>query len=314
MTTKYAVGIDIGATNFRMGVVSSEGKILNRHLAEVGRERKPDDVVRLLATHIAAFKKEWPDIRGVGVGFSGIVDEKEGIVYKSPHYPDWVDVKLKELLFDTFGLKVELDNDANLVAIGEGWQGAGKGLENFLMVTLGTGIGGGIICNGKIWRGDRGFAGEIGHILVDFNGPKCECGSHGCWEMYASATGIRQLVRDSGDAQKKKFLAAIKCDPERITPLIMYNMAKEGDIFASVIWKKFGAYLGAGIASLVNASGIMNVVIGGGVSRAWELFITEAKKELGKRTYKKTASMVKLLKATLGDDAGILGGAASILR
>lgn len=311
---KLAIGIDVGATNFRLGVVSGEGKILEKYSARVGPKRGPADIVGLLAARVEKLKSNWPEVIGVGIGFPGIVDFEKEIVYQAPHYPGWVEVDLKKLLFEAFGMSVWLDNDANIVALGEGWQGAGRGLDNFLMVTLGTGIGGGIVCGGDIWRGDNGFAGEIGHTLINFGGPKCECGSRGCWEMYASATGLKYLVENSHEPDKKKLSAAIENDYDRLTPALLHDLAKDGNIFASVIWKKFGAYLGAGMASLVNTLGIMNIVIGGGISRAWDFFITEAEKELGRRTYKKTAEMVRLNKACLGDDAGVLGSAKIVFQ
>lgn len=314
MANRHAIGIDVGATNFRLGVVSDGGIIEDRHMSEVGRARSPHHIVDLLAKCIEAMRKNAPDIAGVGVGLPGIVDGQSGVVYASPHYPDWRDVGFKKLFEGAFLLPVALDNDANMVAAGEGWLGAGKELENFIMVTFGTGIGGGIVCNRQVWHGDNGFAGEIGHILVDFNGPRCECGSRGCWEMYSSAVGIRHLVADSSnDSNKERFLKCVDGDCDRVTPELLYKMAKEGDIFASIIWKKFGVYLGAGVASLANAFGIMNYVLGGGICRAWEFFINEAKAEIKRRTYKKTAGLIKLHRAKLGDDAGVYGSARTLL-
>lgn len=314
MNDQNAIGIDLGGTNFRLGVVSHTGEISQRFVSEVGKKKTPDDIVKLLTKHVTEIKNKTPNLKGIGVGIPGIVDAETGVVHSSPHYPEWSNVKFKELFEGAFGMPVSLDNDANMVALGEGWLGAGKDMKNFVLLTLGTGIGGGIYCDGKIWHGDHGFAGEVGHILIDFNGPHCNCGSRGCLEMYASATGLKKLIEDSGDKNKERFLELVGDNLEKVTPAFLYDRAKEGDIFASVIWKKFGSYLGAGLASIVNTLGITNIIIGGGVSRAWDFFIRDTEKEFKRRIYKRTSSLVKIHKTALGDDAGIIGAARVVLK
>lgn len=309
MSAKCTLGIDLGGTNFRIGIVSADGTILRVEKTPVGQKRTAADIVKLMSGGVKKMRSECQDVTSIGIGIPGIVDSDEGVVFKSPHFPDWSDVKFGPMISQETGMSVVIDNDANMVAVGEAWLGAGSGLENFVMVTLGTGIGGGIICNGHIWRGDHGFAGEVGHTLINFDGPACNCGSRGCFEMYASATGLKHLVEDSSDPSKPKFMKIFHNEIERVTPKAIYDLAREGDIFASAIWKKFGVYLGAGLAGIVNTLGITNIVIGGGVSAAWDFFIKETQKELSRRTYKKTASLVRLHKAKLGDEAGILGSA-----
>jgi len=312
MDERFAIGVDLGATNFRLGVVSDKGKILESHMGEVGKVRDPETVVKLLESHVKRLRDAWPDLVGAGVGIPGIIDQGEGIVYQSPHYPHWKDVGFAKIMGQAFDLPVVIDNDANMIALGEGWQGAGKDLNNFLMITLGTGIGGGIVYDGRIWHGDHGFAGEIGHMVIDFEGPLCNCGGRGCWEMFASATGIKYLVENLDEPHKETFLKSIHSDYNKVTPALLFDLAKDGDIFSSLVWKKFGSYLGAGCASLVNVLGIMDVVIGGGVSRAWDFFIAPAEKEFARRTYKRTANLVKFHRAVLRDDAGIIGSARSV--
>lgn len=312
MIERFAVGIDVGATNFRLGVVSEDGRILSKHMAVVGQARRPKDIAFLLKRHLDELSMEYPNIIGVGAGIPGIVDHKSGVVYKSPHYLEWVDAHFKKIFEDAFRMSVVLDNDANMAALGEGWMGAAKGLENYVMVTLGTGVGGGIVVDGQLWHGDMGFAGEIGHMVLDFGGRPCPCGGRGCFEMYASASGLSNLIANTKDADRKRLASAVGSDFSRVTPELLYELARDGDIFSSVIWKKFGAYLGAGLASVVNVTGIFNVVIGGGIVRAWDFFIGEAEKEFRKRIYKETASHVKLLRAELLDDAGILGAAREV--
>ena len=309
MQKNLIIGVDIGSTNFRLGVVTPEGEIVARRINAVGHERQPGHVVEQIATHVRELREEFPEIKGVGVGIPGIVDSTSGVVCRAPHYPGWIDAPFQKLFEEAFDLKVYLDNDANMIACGEGWLGAGKGVQNFLMVTLGTGIGGGIVRDGKIWHGDNSFAGEIGHVLVDFYGPTCNCGSRGCLEMYASATGLHHLVKEADDPPKDLLLKRVDQDLDRVTPEILHELALDGDIFSSIIWKKFGAYLGAGMASLVNTLGMTHVVIGGGVSRAWYFFTDEMHKEFGRRTYPETARRTTFVRTKLSDNAGILGSA-----
>jgi len=245
----------------------------------------------------------------VGIGAPGIVDFERGVIVKSPHYSDWKGFPLKTDLSKAAGLPVILDNDGNMIARGEGWQGAGKGLKNFVMMTLGTGIGGGIVINGEVFHGDLGFAGEIGHIVINFNGKVCECGGRGCWENIVSSEGVRYLMSKSDDPNKEKFLEQFNGEVDKVSAKKLHAMAEDGDIFASGIWRNFGAYLGAGIASLVNVLGINTFIIGGGLSSAWNFFIAEAKREIPKRTYKETAALIDLKRAALGEAAGIIGAA-----
>lgn len=314
MNDEYAIGIDLGSTNFRIGVVSADGVVHERYMEEVGHLRDSEEIVELLSLHVNRLKDVWKSLKGAGVGIPGIIDKERGILHQSPHYPKWNDVRFSSLFGEAFGMPVTIDNDANMIALGEGWKGAGRGLGNFLMVSLGTGIGGAIVLDGKIMHGDRGFAGEFGHMVIEFDGPVCNCGSRGCLEMYASATGLKYMVEHSNEPHKETLLKTVGNNFEKVTPAILYDLAKDGDIFSSVIWKEFGSCLGAGIASLVNALGIFNVVIGGGISRAWDFFISSLEKEFKKRTYKRTGEIIRLHPAELGDDAGIIGAGRTILQ
>lgn len=319
----YAIGVDLGGTNCRLGVVNGDGDIVHQETFAVGSERTHKAIVNLLAKKIneicstpanglVAGGAKY-EVRGAGVGAPGIIDFGRGTIIRSPHYPAWHNFELRKELSDALGMKVVLDNDANMIANGELWKGAGRGHNNFIMITLGTGIGGGIIADGRVFHGDEGFAGEIGHQVMQFDGQKCDCGGRGCWETIVSINGLKWLAGTSDDPRKDNFLKRFHGDAEKITPKSLFELAGDGDIFAGVVWKKFGAYLGAGIASLVNVLGIHTVVIGGGISHAWDFFIGEAKREIARRTYKETAARVVLKRAELGDAAGIIGAANAVL-
>ena len=319
MIMKYAIGADLGGTNFRAAAISEKGTISHRVKVPSGASIGRKHVTNLIISHINEIKEKLKggdhSVVGVGIGIPGIVNSDQGIVYQSPHFPDWRKFDVRSVLEKGIGGKICVDNDVNMVALGEMWKGAGKGHKNFVMLTLGTGIGGGVIIDNKIHHGDSGFAGEMGHIIIERNGPRCNCGGKGCLEMYASATGIRLMIEKSkNELPKKKFLKRFNiADESRITVKDVHQAALDGDIFAATLFKKVGAYLGIGIASLVSALGIETIVIGGGVSKAWDFFILEAKNEIKKRIFGETAKRIKLLKAELGDDAGILGSATRSL-
>ncbi len=311
MAKSLTISVDLGGTNLRAALVSETGEILQR-------VRMPSDPLKgkdhVLASVLGAIRElaapVSKKIRGVVLGFPGIVDPEKGIVYQSPHFPDWKDLDLYGFFKPELAWPVRADNDANLAAMGEAWKGAGAGLKNFVMLTLGTGVGGGIVIEHRVFHGDRGFAGELGHIIIDTEGPECACGGQGCLEMYVSATGIRRLVDESDDAPgRDRLLETLGIPIERLTVEHLHKAALDGDIFSNVIFKKMGYYLGIGLASLVNTLGIESFVLGGGVSGAWDFFIEPAKKELAERTYREIARSVQIHRAVLGDDAALLGGA-----
>jgi len=315
----YVISVDLGGTNLRVGLVRENGVVESRE--RFPSESRSEGAVILervaQAVKAAAAKVEALNgtIAGVALGFPGIVDPGKGVVYQSPHFPDWKDLEILPYFKNELPWPVILDNDANFVALGEGWMGAGRGLKNFVMMTLGTGVGGGIVIDGRVWHGDGGFAGEVGHICIETEGPQCACGSRGCLEMYVSATGILRLVEASDhpegrDALLEKFGRPLA----RLTVEDLYKAAMDGDIFSNVIFKKMGYYLGIGIASLTNAFGIENFILGGGVSQAWDFFIEPAKKELSERTYRETARRVRVHRAQLDDDAGLVGGASHYFK
>lgn len=293
---KYIIGIDLGGTNCRFGLVSLNGRILKQFSVKVGDNRDHGSITKLLSQGIS--KLQTGKILGVGIGAPGIVDFDRRMIVSSPHYPAWHNFKLAEKLSKKCELPVVLDNDANMIALGESWIGAGKGIKNFIMITIGTGIGGGIVIDNKVFHGDNGFAGEIGHQIIQYDGQKCDCGGKGCWETLVSIEGLKKLTTKLG--------------LENVRPRELSKIALEGNRSAKLAWKRFGSYLGAGITSLINILGIHTVIIGGGIGRGWDSFIDDTKNEIPKRLYKESTKRLVLKKAKLGDDAGILGSAATV--
>lgn len=312
-SSNCVLSVDLGGTNLRVAAVGEEGTLLER--VEEPSDARAGSAVVLKKTAEAlkrvAAKVQGRKISGVALGFPGIVDPSKGIVHRSPHFPDWKDLDILSFFKNEFPWPVVVDNDANLAALGESWKGAGKGLKNFLMMTLGTGVGGGLVIDGKVFHGDRGFAGEIGHLCIETDGPPCACGSRGCLETFISATGIRRLAEISDQVDgREQMLAKVGKPLARTTMKDVFEAALDGDIFANTLFKKMGNYLGVGVASLVNVLGVETVIVGGGVAEAWDFFIEPAKKELSQRTYEETSRSVKLVKSVLGTDAALIGGAA----
>lgn len=307
---KRVIGIDVGGTNLRGALVSTDGKIINRMKiasdADKGIDAVIDNLVRLIKGISGG-----EEVSAVGFGIPGIIDFKAGIITQAPNICNVNNYPIRENLRARLGdaIPVIIENDANCAAVGEWWMGAGKDAGSLVMITLGTGVGGGIILDGKLWRGADGFGGEVGHMTIYPDGPRCNCGNYGCLEVYSSATGIRRMVRETlSDPDTKTALRELVRDedPGRIPEAVM-KAALEGDRAALGIWEQFGTALGIGTASLVNILNVEMIVLGGGVSLAWDMFIDRAVAELKRRALRAPAERVRVMKSVLGDDEGIIG-------
>ena len=308
------VGIDLGGTNVRLALVSFDGDILYkvRYPTRVGDGL--ESIIGKLSEQIAESCNQGHEVKAVGIGTAGAVLFEEGIVTSSPNFPDWKDVELKAHLEHGLEkekpLRVVVDNDANAMALGEAWRGVAKGLDSMICFTLGTGVGGGIVLGGKIWRGALGMAGEVGHITIDPEGPDCNCGSRGCLEAYASATGLSKWVRFALTGGDGSMLREVAESVNGVIPAReIYECAIKGDRLAGDAWKWFGWALGIGVADVISVLNVEIVVIGGGVGRAWELFSDAMLREVRSRVYSMAGSSTQVQPAMLGDDAGVLGAA-----
>lgn len=309
---RFVIGIDLGGTNIRSAAVDEDGAILARdkRSTEVGNGKEA--VITNILNSIKEVKKRSYDgkLSGIGIGVPGVIFFEKGIVSQSPNFPDWRDFNLKERLEKDIHLPFFIENDANAAAVGEWWKGAGKGVSSFCMLTLGTGIGGGIMLNNKIWHGEDGMGGELGHIIIEPDGHPCGCGGRGCLEQYASANAIVRMAIDAFFSSEASMLREIcKDNHDNISSEILYNLAEGGDYMAKDIFKKMGRYLGIGIVSLIHIFNMEAAIIGGGVADAWKYFIEQAKAEIKNRAYRAPGQKVKIEKALCGDDAGILGAA-----
>ncbi len=310
----FVIGVDLGGTNLRAAGVDDSGKILVSRSAPVG-DKSSSAVVAAIAGSVSEIANDIGSKPvAVGCGVPGIVDAENGVVHASPNFPAWSEEKLRDAVCSKVGVPVAMENDANCFALAEAMLGAGRGHRNVVMLTLGTGIGGGLVFDGKVFHGDSGFAGEVGHIVVEPDGEPCGCGGRGCLERYAASHAFAVHARRLPNAENASLLAAAGVDASAITPELAARLADEGNESAAVLWNEFGRYLGIGIATLVNILGVFTFVIGGGITKSWDRFISAAKAAALSHTYARHAAYLKLLRAGLGDNAGVIGAAIEARR
>ncbi len=304
------IGVDLGGTNLRSALLSPEGNLLNKHSEPTHASDGWKKVVERLVHNIEQQKESAGrmglSVAAVGVGAPGIIEAATGVVVKSPNFPDWNKLPLRNELERALDLPVTIENDANAAALGEQWRGAGKGIGSMILLTLGTGVGGGIVLNNQIWQGADGMAGELGHMTIIPDGRQCGCGNTGCLEMYASARGIVRSYRE-----RKSHASAAA---EEITSEHVYEAARGGDADALAVMKDMGRMLGIGIANLINIFNPEMIVIGGRVKDAWSLFINATLEEIKRRSFEVPAGRTRIVPSQLGDDAGIVGAAAAALQ
>lgn len=309
----FAIGIDIGGTHFRLAVVDEKGKygIIKKFPTEshLGPHRIIDRVLSAISEVAAVAPGK---LAGVGVGIAGAVDHIKGVVRFSPNLPGWNYIPIAEIMQTRLRCPVAVDNDANLIAFGEKRFGAGRPYENFLLITLGTGVGGGLILRNEIWHG-CGTAGEIGHMTIERLGARCKCGNYGCLETIASANGLVRMAREGLKSGKVGPLAQqISSDPAALSARLIAAMADQGEQWAVELFQEFGKALGIAIANVMNLLCLEAIIIGGGISEAWELFIDPLHTEYARRVMPETKADVPVVPWALKDAAGIVGAAALI--
>lgn len=308
---QYCFGVDLGGTTVKIGLFDPEGTVLEKWEIPTRKDDNGNNILPDIAAAVLGKMEEMNIQReaviGVGIGVPGPVND-EGVIFKAVNL-GWGVMNISEVLGGLLQLPVKAGNDANVAALGEMWCGGGKGYDNMVLVTLGTGVGGGIIVNGKILTGATGAGGEIGHIhMADDEPDTCGCGNHGCLEQYASATGIVRLAT--------RKLAATTEDSvlrnEEVTAKAVFDAVKAGDKVACEIAEEFGVYLGKGLAAIAGVVNPGAFVIGGGVSKAGDILLDYVSKNYVKYAFHACRDAAFKL-ATLGNDAGIYGAAKLVL-
>ena len=330
----FSIGVDLGGTNLRIAAISTEGQLLEKITLGVKVALGRDHVIGEMCDAIRRLSEQYRSggkFVGAGIGVPGIIDREAGMMRKSANLPGWSDYPVRDEIERRLGARVFLDNDANFAALGEKWLGAARDADNMAMITLGTGIGGAIILNGKIFYGMSGMAGEFGHVTIEPNGVPCGCGNRGCAERYASATAVVRMAREAIESGAAPALAkAASSDPE-FSARSIYHLAIQGNADAQRIFQRFGQALGILLADLVNILDLDMFVIGGGVVSAWEAFAPQMFAELRERSLVYAASAPEdllgkkqgasaqiaaytgkttmITRALLGSDAGLYGAA-----
>ena len=304
MNKKLAIGVDLGGTNLRTALVTSEGTII-RKKKEPTSERLLNSLVSLIES---LFSK---DVAGIGLGVAGLIDRASGTVLHSPNIPVLNGVNLIKEMNSKFKIPVFIENDANVAALGEKWIGSGKEFSDFVLFTLGTGIGGGIIKGNRLLT----VAAEVGHMTIRADGEKCFCGNSGCLETTASARAIISKVISSLERERESMLRQLKGGNfYKLTAEDIYRAALEGDSLAREVLKEAGRGLGIGIANIINILSPQAIILMGGLIGAWDIYMQEAIKEASKRAFRELFDGVKIIPSLLGDDAGVIGSAGLVFQ
>ena len=315
-TEKFWIGIDVGGTTIKSGAVTRTGKILNQVVADARSKDGPKAAIgQILFTIDELFKKhDRAYCAGIGIGCPGVVGLDNDTVSYPPNFSDWRDVKLATEIRKKLPFNVTVENDANVAALAEAMHGAGKDCKDFLFVIWGTGVGGGIINDHKIYRGPNGGAGEIGHLSVNFNGPLCNCGNLGCVEAYIGQRYLSQRTREVISQNTKSLMVdMVNGDLDKIEPVIIAKAAEQGDTVAKDILTEAGTLLGYALASAMNVLDLNVAVIGGGISAAPEFVYDAMKQALQSRVLKPHRPYIRILRASLGNSAGIIGAASLLM-
>jgi glucokinase len=296
--SEYSIGVDMGGTNLRAAAIDGQGKLLDKIAGSTelraGRDAVIDDMVQSIETLRARLGEH--NLRGIGIGLPGFILMDKGIIVGSNNMPEFENYPVRDEIEKRLGAKVILENDANAAALGEKWMGAGREVDDLVLLTLGTGIGGGIIVDGKVLHGQLGMAGELGHLTVVPNGNPCGCGNRGCVEKHASATAIAAMAR----------LIGLGHD---LTSEDVYKLAVEGNDRARAIFISMGEALGVALANMINIFNFPLYLLSGGPLPAWDFFAPAMLEEVTRRSFTYRHSPTRIEKATLGNEAGLYGAA-----
>jgi len=314
---RAALTVDLGGTKIMAAVVLPDGKLLLRNycltMADKGPEIVIDRIIFAVNETMARAQLKGSELIGLGIAAAGILDTKKGIVTTSPNLPHWYNVPLRDILTEKLDVITYIINDANAATLGEHRFGAGRGLDNMVYLTVSTGIGGGIIVDGELYSGADGCAGELGHMTIEVNGPQCHCGNFGCLEALASGWAVaKAAITRINSGEKSSIIELADGTLESISAEIVAEAARQGDRLAIDIVAEAANYLGVGLANLVNIFNPELIVIGGGLSKMGGMLLKPARKVLKERAFQLPADTVRVVRARLGSNAGIIGAAAYV--
>ena len=311
---EVVLAIDLGGTKIIAAVISRQGQVIARESYLTSAGEGPQSVIdRIFSAtdHLLGVSDIEPSqLHSISIAAAGAIDFEQGVVTSSPNLPGWHDIPLRETVSSKYKFRTFLINDASAAALGEHQFGVGRGVDNLIYLTVSTGIGGGIIINGRLYLGVRGSAGEIGHMTIDVNGPECSCGNIGCLEMLASGKAIaREAIRRIGQGEESALTKMVEGKIENITAEEVGMAAEGGDSLALEVISQAATYLGVGMVNLVNIFNPGMIIVGGGVAQMGELLLAPARRVVEERAFKLPAQAVRMVPAHLGDEAGVLGAA-----
>ncbi len=308
------LAIDLGGTKIFAAIISNKGQVIAREYGLTLADEGPQPVIKRILSaidHILSQRNiDLSQLDSISVGAAGAIDFDKGLVTSSPHRPGWHDIPLRDIVKEKYKVNTFLINDASAAALGEHHFGAGQGVDNLILLTVGTGIGGGIIINGRLYSGASGSAGEIGHTTIDVNGPRCDCGNTGCLEALVSGTAVaKEAIRRIRQGERSALTGIVGGKIENITAETVSIAAQDGDSLASEVILKAATYLGVGLANLVNIFNPEMIIIGGGIAKMGDPLLNPARQVVRERAFQLSAQAVQIVPAQLGDDAGVLGAA-----
>lgn len=315
--SKKIIGIDLGGTTVKLAIITEDGMIQQKwsiltNITEEGSKIVPS-IIESINKHLASYQLKPEDFLGIGMGSPGTIDMEKGTVVGAYNLNWKTEQPVKKLIEEGTNIPFALDNDANVAALGESWKGAGESDADVIFLTLGTGVGGGIIVDHKLVHGNDGAAGEIGHVTVEPDGYLCTCGKRGCLETVASATGIVHLARDFAETYAGDSILKYNIDDgQLITAKDVYELAKENDELAVAVTEKVGYYLGLACSHLANILDPSTIVLGGGVSKAGDILLETVRPYFNEFTFPTVRNKVDIRLAELGNDAGVIGAASLV--
>lgn len=309
----YAIASDLGATNLRVGLVSTKGQ-LEQKIELKTPQNNPDEVINILVNAVSSLNTKNKAVLGIGIGVGGLVDFENGKILHAPNFT-FENIHLSDILTSKFKLPAFVDNDANMAALGEKVFGSGKNVDNMVLLTLGSGIGGGIIINGQVYRGASGVAGEIGHMIIQIGGPKCMCGNEGDLESLASGRALDRESRDAVNKNKDSLIFELADgNIDAVNGVLVTKAALRGDQIANELLTQHAERLAVGLANVVNIFDPDLIVLSGGMSEAGNLLLSPAKKTLKNLVFADIKNITKIVFSDLGPDAGILGAGALVFK
>lgn len=306
--SRVVIGVDLGGTNIKCALVNESGEVVHRLVrpteAAEGHAHVLDQIAR--SVHELCEQTEKTDVAAIGVGAPGPMNWRTGVVYSPPNLPGWKDVPLADEIHERTGLTTFVENDANAACWGEFWVGAGRDVHTLCCLTLGTGVGGGIVLEGQLLRGPDGTAGELGHLCVLRNGRACGCGARGCLEAYASVTGLVRTAQEGLGTGTESTLDLLAGD---LTGAAISDAAAQGDTFARSVIRETGEWVGVGVASLINLLNPDMIVVCGGMIEAGDLLFDAIRQTAERQAFDVPAARAQIVPAALGQDAGVIGAA-----